>query len=116
MRAVGRVEDTVTQLSLASSYRNRSAYMSVTTTVPAQSNPYVLSLHPNPAQTKTALYSAHTDKDATISIADLTGRIVFSQHGLERVNSINTSELPQGICILNVNSKTGTNSLKLVVY
>jgi hypothetical protein len=82
----------------------------------AERQTYSINLHPNPAKTQVTLSSLYADKDATISITDMTGRKVFTLQGLQQTNEINTSELAPGIYIMNVNGKEGVTSLKLLIY
>lgn len=75
---------------------------------------------PNPAQDYTAIsFEALNNENVRLDILDLNGKVILSQNNLinQGLNQIRveTSALPQGVYLLQINGKDGFYNEKLVV-
>ena len=65
-----------------------------------------LNIYPNPAN-ETIQFSTENFPVESISIMDITGRMVIQQSQLKNGNHIEVSDLPEGIYILSAKTKVG---------
>ncbi len=74
----------------------------------------VISIYPNPANDHVFLHSSIVDKNATITLLDITGKKLFTQQGINQSNRIDTKEFAPGIYFLRINSVHGLSTHKLM--
>jgi len=72
-----------------------------------------LTVYPNPAST--SLFVQLPVSINSISIVDLTGKVVYENHGRGLTGAINTSEFAPGMYFVNVTAADGRNAVKRVV-
>jgi hypothetical protein len=72
-------------------------------------------VYPNPANDFVVIRSNNNDLIETVTITDLTGKIIRSEIFATNEGKINIEDLNSGLYILTISSKSGTNSQKLVV-
>lgn len=76
----------------------------------AQNN---VQLYPNPIRNEVFL-DVKTANSAELVVADLTGKVVFKKALQKSKNRIDTSALPKGVYIFNVNSAKKASSIKVI--
>jgi hypothetical protein len=73
----------------------------------------LVDIYPNPASDKVSVRVGGNSKGYTCSIQNLQGQTLSTQQSHEAVTSINLSDLPAGIYILQVCSDRGIVTRKL---
>jgi len=75
----------------------------------------VINIYPNPAKDNVTVQSSVEDKDAVISLLDISGGTLIQKSGLERENRIATGSLAPGIYLIRVATKNGSSLSKLAI-
>ncbi|PCJ66293.1 MAG: hypothetical protein COA58_05830 [Bacteroidetes bacterium] len=83
--------------------------------VPSYENDFELSIIPNPAQNFVQVKMAKNVNDAIVSIVDITGRLLLQQNLDPSNQSINTTDLTNGVYTVVVTSQDGEWSKKLII-
>ena len=74
-----------------------------------------INVYPNPATEYVTVQSSVEDKDAVISLMDISGRTLIEKNGLERENRVATGSLAPGIYLIRVATKNGSSLSKLAI-
>jgi para-nitrobenzyl esterase len=95
-------------------YENQCKYLNQQITPVIQKSISALSLFPNPANHFTRI-NWNFDGTASISVTDLSGRLLYSSMAANNFADIPVSNLPSGMYVVQVISKEGTGTARLVV-
>lgn len=76
-----------------------------------------ISVFPNPATQQVVISLDEEIKEATLSVSDVLGRILFIQHGIKnKTHPLNISNLLPGIYFINLFSNSNVYTERLIVY
>ena len=74
-----------------------------------------VSVYPNPARGVVTLNSPSVDANSSLSIADITGKIVKTQAITDKQTKVNVSNLTSGIYFISIQSAEGKTTKKLII-
>ena len=77
-------------------------------------NNNVFSIYPNPATQEVTVVS-NNGNVTNVTIYDITGRLVYTEKANVTTLSVNISELPKGVYVINVKTAKGENVEKLII-
>ena len=74
-----------------------------------------VSIYPNPARGVVTVNSPSVDANSSLSIADITGKIVKTQAITDKQTKVNVSNLTSGIYFISIQSAEGKTTKKLII-
>lgn len=110
------IDNSNISLIASNSTQEDSVFCSSTTNINEINNNYnTIVIYPNPVTSTFKIKAPTENYPVTYSIFDLTGRIIINtQSTINNEESIDLSELPNGIYLLNLNSNESSKCLKLL--
>jgi uncharacterized protein (DUF433 family) len=75
---------------------------------------WVVNAYPNPVANKLTITLSKVEANGKVTISNIEGKVVKSFMLNELVNTVDVSELPQGIYLLNLQSDAGSSIRKMV--